>query len=264
METGFYYLQTRYYDPDIGRFISPDSLNYLEPETINGLNLYAYCLNNPVMYSDPGGNFAISTFLIGLAVSSLVSWGLSKIFGAQLVGGVGAIINGGSAIVTGISLLSFGPVGWIIGGLGIVAGIVSIAFGTAELQEATGHGNWINNIGITGDLYFGLYFGSTIVASLTTIGGNLYRNSRITYGPSQAGKTGKAYSRYYQMQGDKVKSITQYGRGGKPKYRIDLLGREHGVGLPHKHPFVINNGYVNKKKPNSIAYWLWLICGNWR
>ena len=51
-ETGLYYLNSRYYDPEVGRFISPDSLDYLAPESIDGLNLYAYCLNNPVMYTD--------------------------------------------------------------------------------------------------------------------------------------------------------------------------------------------------------------------
>ena len=215
-------------------------------------------------YSDPGGNFAISTFLVSLAVSSLVSWGLSEIFGAQLVGGVGSIVNGGSAIATGISLLSFGPVGWIIGGIAIVAGIASIAFGSAEIQEAIGYGNWINDIGITGNLYSGLYIGSNIVSSLATIGGNLYRKSRITSGPSQANKNGKAYSRYYQMEGDKVKSITHYGRGGTRKYRIDLLGREHGHKLPHIHHYVINNGFVNKGSIEHINYLLWLLFGNWR
>ena len=56
-ETGLYYLNTRYYDPEVGRFISRDSIDYATPETINGLNLYAYCLNNPVMYFDRLGNF---------------------------------------------------------------------------------------------------------------------------------------------------------------------------------------------------------------
>ena len=55
-ETELYYLQTRYYDPELGRFISQDSIEYAAPETINGLNLYAYCGNNPVMYVDPTGN----------------------------------------------------------------------------------------------------------------------------------------------------------------------------------------------------------------
>ena len=37
-ESGMYYLQTRYYDPEIGQFISPDSPKYLDPESIAGFN----------------------------------------------------------------------------------------------------------------------------------------------------------------------------------------------------------------------------------
>ena len=55
VETGLYYLQTRYYDPETGRFITIDGIKYLDPETINGLNLYAYCGNNPVMNVDFAG-----------------------------------------------------------------------------------------------------------------------------------------------------------------------------------------------------------------
>ena len=46
---------TRYYDPKTGRFINADTPNYLEPKTINGLNLYAYCGNNPIMRIDELG-----------------------------------------------------------------------------------------------------------------------------------------------------------------------------------------------------------------
>ena len=55
-ETGLYYLKSRYYDPETGRFITIDDISYLDPETINGLNLYAYCGNNPVMRIDSKGN----------------------------------------------------------------------------------------------------------------------------------------------------------------------------------------------------------------
>jgi len=55
VETGLYYLQTRYYDPETGRFISQDSIEYAESTTVNGLNLYSYCGNNPVMNVDPRG-----------------------------------------------------------------------------------------------------------------------------------------------------------------------------------------------------------------
>ncbi len=55
IETGLYYLNSRYYDPEIGRFINADDISYLDPESINGLNLYAYCVNNPTNLSDETG-----------------------------------------------------------------------------------------------------------------------------------------------------------------------------------------------------------------
>lgn len=56
-ETGFYYLQSRYYDPEVGRFISPDEVDYLDPNSFQGLNLYAYCGNDPINRFDPTGHF---------------------------------------------------------------------------------------------------------------------------------------------------------------------------------------------------------------
>jgi RHS repeat-associated protein len=55
IENNMYYLNSRYYDSNVGRFISPDSLEYLEPNSINGLNLYCYCMNNPINKVDPSG-----------------------------------------------------------------------------------------------------------------------------------------------------------------------------------------------------------------
>ena len=58
-ETGLYYLNSRYYDPAIGRFISPDSVGVItaSPLGLTDKNLYAYCDNNPVMRRDDGGMF---------------------------------------------------------------------------------------------------------------------------------------------------------------------------------------------------------------
>jgi RHS repeat-associated protein len=57
-ETGLYYLNARYYDPQTCRFISADTLSILDETMaqVNGLNLYMYCNNNPVMDVDPSGN----------------------------------------------------------------------------------------------------------------------------------------------------------------------------------------------------------------
>jgi RHS repeat-associated protein len=53
--TGLYYYGARYYDPSIGRFISPDTIvpNPNNPQT---LNRYSYCCNNPLKYIDPSGH----------------------------------------------------------------------------------------------------------------------------------------------------------------------------------------------------------------
>lgn len=60
-ETGFYYLDSRYYDPEIGRFLSPDSLTNLQYTVMEGdyaKNLYCYCNNSPVSRVDPSGNMS--------------------------------------------------------------------------------------------------------------------------------------------------------------------------------------------------------------
>ncbi len=69
-ELSLYHLQTRYYDPQTGRFISPDTIEYLDPISINGLNLYTYCLNNPIMCADPSGHWIETVFdILSLAAS---------------------------------------------------------------------------------------------------------------------------------------------------------------------------------------------------
>ncbi len=70
-DIGLYFLNARYYNPAWRRFISPDDSIYLDPESVNGLNLYAYCYNDPVNFCDPSGCLAISTVLgaIGGAIS---------------------------------------------------------------------------------------------------------------------------------------------------------------------------------------------------
>jgi len=57
-ETGYYYLQSRYYNPDICRFINADEPNVISSNfgNIVGANLFAYCLNNAINNIDPEGN----------------------------------------------------------------------------------------------------------------------------------------------------------------------------------------------------------------
>ena len=55
-ETGLYYLNSRYYDPETGRFINADSIIAGVGGSIQGDNMFAYCFNNPINMSDPSGN----------------------------------------------------------------------------------------------------------------------------------------------------------------------------------------------------------------
>ena len=55
-ESELYYCSSRYYSPELCIFTSIDSIEYLDCESINGLDLYCYCLNNPIMYVDPSGH----------------------------------------------------------------------------------------------------------------------------------------------------------------------------------------------------------------
>ena len=71
VETQLFYCNSRYYSPELCRFISPDSIEYLDPESINGLNLYCYCMNNPIMYVDPDGHMPLLVIaLIAGAISA--------------------------------------------------------------------------------------------------------------------------------------------------------------------------------------------------
>ena len=55
-ETGWYYLQSRYYNPTWGRFLNADG--YVSTgQGMLGYNMFAYCSNNPVMHTDPTGHF---------------------------------------------------------------------------------------------------------------------------------------------------------------------------------------------------------------
>lgn len=98
VETKLYYLNTRYYDPETGRFISADTLAIIDETQadINGLNLYMYCGNNPVMLSDSLGCSPYwDNFWKVLGGVALIS---ALVVGTVLTGGVLSVVLAGAAI----------------------------------------------------------------------------------------------------------------------------------------------------------------------
>lgn len=76
-ETGLYYVSSRYYDPELGRWISPEpNVDYGEFDEGAGLlgyNVYAYCANNPVMFKDETGeSITLACVLIGAGIGLIV------------------------------------------------------------------------------------------------------------------------------------------------------------------------------------------------
>ncbi len=67
-ETGWYYLNSRYYNPEISRFINADGL-IGKTGDILGHNLYSYCQNNPVMMVDSSGYWSWNKFWKGAAAT---------------------------------------------------------------------------------------------------------------------------------------------------------------------------------------------------
>ena len=76
-ESGFYYLQSRYYDPEIGRFINADVYTSTG-QGLLGNNMFAYCNDNPVNNVDPLGLWTIS---ISGTLSGVFGLGISLSFG---------------------------------------------------------------------------------------------------------------------------------------------------------------------------------------
>ena len=70
IETGYYYLQTRYYNPEWGRFLNADGYVNANGDII-GYNMFAYCGNNPVNYVDPTGTEAVATLTIFIEIVAI-------------------------------------------------------------------------------------------------------------------------------------------------------------------------------------------------
>ena len=180
-----YYLESRYYDPEFGRFINADDISFADSDTVNGLNLYAYCLNNPVMFTDGTGTSAVPWWqwmigglllLLGAVFSfipggqglgvSLLASGTSlmtsNIMTAAGVGGKWAsIVSSCLSIMGGVALL-FSPFAGIGASLlgsgigGIAGGFISESLG-GSFELGAGIGNIIGGI-LGGKIYDGIKF----------------------------------------------------------------------------------------------------------
>ena len=140
-DLGMYYLQSRYYDSKICRFISPDDLSYLGVNgELTSYNLYAYCGNNPVTRIDEDGESW--SVVIGAVVGAIIGGVLGGLTANEnnqniLIG----VITGATLGATTGAIIGTGNAGMISGGLSSVVGK-----GVTDMIGATVYGtnagNW--------------------------------------------------------------------------------------------------------------------------
>ena len=142
-ETGLYYLQTRYYDPEVGRFLNMDDISYATPEQLHGLNLYAYCANNPVMGYDPYGTWDWGKFFGWITVIALAAVGVGLIIATGGMVAAGLIVSNGIAASTMVGA-----------GVGIVAGISGSIMAQGGIKNLKNINPW--DIAISGAIGAGI------------------------------------------------------------------------------------------------------------
>ena len=206
IETNLYYLQSRYYDPQTHRFINMDSIEYLDPENINGLNLYAYCGNDPINKYDPTWHFGIWA-LVAITAASMLIGETAQLVSNAMAGKTGSElwrVVAGAAVGAGVNALAL-CLGMPTGGasLFIAAGASAIAQTGVDTLETVIRGEEVD-VGQT-FIDLGLNF-------VTTLAGNYLGGKMIPTNPGWF-QPQKFLSVFTKSYGQKILLQTAIGAG---------------------------------------------------
>ena len=183
-ETGLYYVSSRYYDPEIGRWINADSV--IDQSSVIGANLFVYCLNNPVNMTDETGNlpfFAI-TAAIGAVVGAVVGGVVAAKNGGNVWAGIGIGAAAGALIGTGAGMAA----GAALAG-SITATTAEVAFGASTLATTVATGGI--GAGVTYIANNLQQAGNEISNAIATTTQKIVSKTPVNLGkPFEAGKTG--------------------------------------------------------------------------
>lgn len=124
-ELGMYYLNSRYYDPETGRFVNADDVEFVggSPIILTDRNLYAYCENNPIHKKDGQGQFAhiLLTGAVSAAFGMITTVVTNMWTGEEWHDGL--LMSGVTGFASGaLTVSGLGPAGQALG-QGIIAGI---------------------------------------------------------------------------------------------------------------------------------------------
>ena len=200
-ETGLMFYGARYYDPQIGRFITPDTI-VQAPYDPQSLNRYSYCRNNPINLTDPTGhkfkwkNFWQSVVSVITGIVSILCPVLAPVMWA-----VNMAISAYTAIQTG-NILGFA--GGIVGGAVFGALGKSLSLGLAGMMSEAVSKTFIGGA-LIGAVEFGMGgFGAGFGASLAS-GRNLADSMRAgAIGAAMGAVTGAIIEGSYRAEWQKT------------------------------------------------------------
>jgi RHS repeat-associated protein len=148
----------RMYDPVQGRMLSPD--NYVStPFGTQGYNRYAYAMNNPLIITDPDGNFAFVPIIIGAAVGAFFGGIQADMQGESFWSGAwkGAIVGAAGGAIGGALAGTFSS--WGMVGSGIAQGAIT-GFATGGLSSTLNGTNFMQGA-LNGALWGGIMGGAS-------------------------------------------------------------------------------------------------------
>lgn len=165
-ETGFLYVRNRYYDPELGRFITTDPMGYAD-----GPSQYQFALNNPVVNRDPTGEFV--PCLIAGGVSVALGWGINKAlkedydgYDAVIDFAVGSLTCGAGMMVSGAA--KAGKIGKLGQAIYTIGADTTLDLGS-EVARSYLHGEDITARGLLTTATVGLLGGHVAPAALGRI-----------------------------------------------------------------------------------------------
>lgn len=138
--TGMYYLSTRFYDSESGRFTSRDSVRGSVDNPLS-LNIYAYCVNNPLKYTDEEGEMptVVVTALIGGTLSAVTEYLSQKAEGRKKISWKDVVISAaGGAISASVPFLTEKKVCRVVAEVAADAAVGSISYAAQNKKSGSG------------------------------------------------------------------------------------------------------------------------------
>ena len=166
---GLINMNARLYDAALGRFLSPDPYVQM-PDFSQNFNRYSYCLNNPLIYIDPSGEWFVLDDLIAAVIGGAINLTVNLIQGNVTSFWHGAALFG-NGFVGGVASLYVSP----------IAGAAMVSAGNSALSQGYTSG-WSNidwgQVGISGTLgaatsYLGGQLGSVLSKPISNLTSNI-------------------------------------------------------------------------------------------